>query len=261
MANSVRAVTTERGLDPRDFALFAYGGNGPLHISLIARELKVRRVIIPPIPAVFSALGMLMADARQDVVQTGVRTLTETSAQEMEDSFYELEAECAQNMQDGAVSFENLEFLRAADMRYVGQEHTVTVAVPPLLSGTGIEDLTRAFDTAHEERYSHSAPGEPAQIVSLRVSAIGKLAKPGLVKIEKGEAEPVHGACTGRRDIVFSPAEGAVETLVYTRDELLAGNRIVGLTVIEEPTTTTLLRPGDGLEVDEFGNLLLEIGV
>lgn len=262
MANSVRAVTTERGLDPRDFALFAYGGNGPLHISLVARELGVRRVVVPPIPSVFSALGMLLADVRFDVVETGIRTVRRSGADEVEAAFEALEAECEQRLTGGALRFESLEFLRAADMRYVGQEHTVTVAVPSTAPGAdSAAALKRAFDAAHEQRYSHSAPDEPAQIVSLRVSAVGRLTKPDLVKVPDGDRVPPPAARTGSREVVFAPGTGAVSTPVYARAALLAGNRITGPAVIEEPTATTLLRPGDSLEVDGFGNLLLEIGL
>ncbi|TDC86471.1 hydantoinase/oxoprolinase family protein [Actinomadura sp. 7K507] len=258
MANSVRAVTTERGLDPRDFTLVAYGGNGPLHVSQVARELAVRRVVVPQIPALFSALGMLMADQRLDVVQTGVRTLGDTTAEEIEESYRTLEDECERTLASGTLRFGAMEFLRAADMRYVGQEHTVTVDVPP---GTRtVDDLKRVFDIAHEQRYSHSAPGEPAQIVSLRVSAVGRLRKPDLTKIREGAETPAGEARTGTREIVFTPGEGAVPTPVYARAVLLAGNRIAGPAVIEEPTATTLLHPGDRAEVDGYGNLLLEIG-
>ncbi|NES15196.1 MULTISPECIES: hydantoinase/oxoprolinase family protein [Micromonospora] len=261
MANAVRAVTTERGLDPRDFALFAYGGNGPLHISLVARELGVTRVVIPPVPAVFSALGMLMADARLDLVQTRVRTLGSTEPGEIEQAYRTLEAECAQQLHDSAIGFDQVEFLRAADMRYVGQEHTVTLPAPPLPATAGGDDaLRRAFDAAHEQRYSHSAPGEPAQVVSLRVSAVGKLSKPDVPKVTAGDLTPPAPARTGTRDVVFDPADGGVPTAVYDRARLLAGNRIAGPAAIEEPTTTTLLRPGDTARVDEFGNLLVEIG-
>jgi N-methylhydantoinase A len=261
MANSVRAVTTERGLDPRDFTLVAYGGNGPLHVSLVARELSIRRVVIPPVPAVFSALGMLMADARRDVVQTGVQTLGPDLAEKLETTFSELETTCERELLAGEVAFSELEFVRGADMRYVGQEHTVTVTLPALDAGpASIERLKADFDRVHQQRYSHSAPDEPAQIVSLRVSAIGRMTKPDLAKIGEGTDAPSPQACTGSRDVIFDPAHGAVATPVYSRAKLLAKNRIEGPAVIEEPTATTLLRPGDVLDVDGYGNLLIEIG-
>ena len=149
--------------------------------------------------------------------------------------------------------------MRAADMRYVGQEHAVTVTLPPLTDQSGIAALKARFDHEHHERFGHSAPDEPAEIVSLRVSAVGALPRPELAKIATGDAEPEESARTGERDIVF-PGHGVLGTPVFRRSGLLAGNRLTGPAVIEEGTSTTLLRPGDLAEVDGYGNLLLTIG-
>ncbi|MBF6345472.1 hydantoinase/oxoprolinase family protein [Nocardia cyriacigeorgica] len=257
MANSVRAVTTERGLDPRDFALFAYGGNGPLHVSLVARELGIRQVVVPPMPSVFSAVGMLMADLRRDIVQTRVRDLDAAAEAEVDSEFEELESECEKALRSSEVQFGAVRFERAADMRYVGQEHTVTVPIPPGQSGAALRDL---FDAAHEQRYSHSAPGQPAQIVSLRVSAVGEMPKPALTEIGTGGPVPPENAVLGDRDVVFTPDAGPARVPVFDRAGLLAGNRITGPAVIGEASTTTLVRPGDTVTVDAFGNLLMTIG-
>ncbi|VFA97782.1 hydantoinase/oxoprolinase family protein [Nocardia cyriacigeorgica] len=257
MANSVRAVTTERGLDPRDFALFAYGGNGPLHVSLVARELGIRQVVVPPMPSVFSAVGMLMADLRRDIVQTRVRDLDAAAEAEVDSEFEELESECEKALRSSEVQFGAVRFERAADMRYVGQEHTVTVPIPPGQSGAALRDL---FDAAHEQRYSHSAPGQPAQIVSLRVSAVGEMPKPALTEIGTGGPVPPENAVLGDRDVVFTPDAGPTRVPVFDRAGLLAGNRITGPAVIGEASTTTLVRPGDTVTVDAFGNLLMTIG-
>lgn len=260
MANAVRAVTTERGLDPRDFALFAYGGNGPLHISLIARELGITRVIIPPYPAVFSALGMLMADLRHDIVTTGIRRLNGLTEADLDRELTELAQECHQALLEGGVNFSRVRYVRAADMRYVGQEHTVAVTLPDLGdSGDGIAAIKSRFDQEHGLRYGHSAPEEPAEIVSLRVSAVGELPRPELAKIAIGNVEPDDAARVGAREVAF-PNEGVLMTPIYQRSALLAGNQISGPSVIEEGTATTLLRPGDLAEVDGYGNLLLTIG-
>jgi N-methylhydantoinase A len=261
MANSVRAVTTERGLDPRDFALFAYGGNGPLHVSLVARELGIDRVVIPPNPALFSALGMLLADARADVVQTGVRALQRTDAAELEASFRSLELECEQQLKSSAVAVDAVRFVRAADMRYVGQEHTVTVQLAGAdTAADPIGAVKAAFDAAHELRYSHSAHEEPAEIVTLRVTAVGEVGKPQLPELAPGRTAAPASALVGSRPVVFAAGEEPTETAVYRRTALLAGNRIIGPAVIEEATTTTLLRPGDSADVDHLGNLHCSIG-
>ncbi len=261
MANAVRAVTTERGLDPRDFALFAYGGNGPLHISLVARELGVRRVVVPPVPAVFSALGMLMADVRHDLVLTNIQVLADTTSGRLDDDFRALEASGHASLRDGGVEEDNTRFVRQADMRYVGQEHSLTIEVPTLFGPSGMALVKETFDRAHLERFSHSAPEEEAEIVSLRVSAIGSIPRPDWAEIDVGEAEPPARARLGQRPIVLNADEGPVECPMYWRAELLAGNCITGPAAIEEGTTTTLLRGGDSLTVDPIGNLLIEIGV
>lgn len=261
MANSVRAVTTQRGLDPRDFALFAYGGNGPLHISMVARELGVRHVVVPPNPSLFSAWGMLMADLRTDLVETRVATLEETSSDAVLGSFAALEAECDKALRDSAVAAGQIRHERAADMRYVGQEHTVTVSIPGDLDGDDfLLHLKGHFDKAHLQRYSHSAAEEPAQIVSLRVTGIGSLPKPRLPRVAEGGTEPPPSAFRSDRPIIFNAGTGPETATVLVREELLANNVITGPAAIEEPTTTTLLRPGDVARVDVHGNLHIEIG-
>ncbi|WP_439031563.1 hydantoinase/oxoprolinase family protein [Gordonia terrae] len=260
MANAVRAVTTERGLDPRDFALFAYGGNGPLHISLVARELGITRVIIPQAPAVFSALGMLMADLRRDTVVTNIRRLDGLRATDFEAELSSLESELAESMSEGDVGYSHMTFLRAVDMRYVGQEHSITVDISGVdLGPSNLAVLKSMFDKAHQERFNHSAADESAEIVSVRVSALGRMPRIEQAKIGLGTAEPPQDAQRGSRSLIFEEGT-AVDSSVYIRSELLAGNVIVGPAVIEEDTTTTLLRPSDSVAVDAFGNLNLTIG-
>lgn len=260
MANAVRAVTAERGLDPRDFALFAYGGNGPLHISLVARELSIERVIIPPYPAVFSALGMLMADLRHDLVRTEVQRLDRTDAAALDKLFVELERECHAEIEGCLVPMAEVTYLRSADLRYVGQEHSVTLALPDLRGRDGLSALKSAFDDAHEERFAHGAPDEPAELVTMRVSVVQRISRPDLSKLKPGDAQPPIEALVGRRPMTFAADTSPVLCPVYDRSRLLAGNEIEGPAAIAESTTTTLLRPGDRCVVDDFGNLVLSIG-
>ncbi|MEU4650150.1 hydantoinase/oxoprolinase family protein [Nocardia fluminea] len=258
MANAVRAVTTERGLDPRDFALFAYGGNGPLHISLVARELGISRVIIPQAPAVFSALGMLMTDLRRDSVVTNIRRLDALVPELFEQELTEYEVALADSLAEGAVGFSETTFLRSVDMRYVGQEHSISVDISGIdFHSTGLDRLKAQFDAAHQERFNHSADDEAAEIVTVRVSALGRLPRIDQPKIAIGTSSVPTKAVRGTRELVFGRSYASS---VYTRAELLAGNVIHGPAVIEEATTTTLLRPGDIAEVDSFGNLNLTIG-
>lgn len=259
MANIVRQVTLQRGLDPRDFTLFAYGGGGPLHASAVARELSIGTVIVPEAPGLFSAVGMLTADLRRDYVQTLFARLDDVDMPDLEHQFQQLENEGRQALEQSGVPTQNVVFERGADMRYVGQEHAVAVALP---ANVGTEDLRdeikRLFDEAHHLRYSHSAPDESADVVSLRVTAVGRLAKPELPTLAAGSAAPPDAARKSSRTVVFAH-HGPVKSAVYDRAQLLAGNVIDGPAVIEEASSTTIVEPGDTLTVNHHGHLVIRL--
>ena len=259
MANAVRQVTLQRGLDPRDFTLFAYGGGGPLHASAVARELAIRNVVIPCMPGVFSALGMLLADLRRDYVQTWFERLDDLDIVELRGQFQSLEQEGRRSLAESGIPTDDITFERAADMRYVGQEHAVTVALPVALeSEEARSEIKRRFDEAHQQQFSHSAVDEPAEIVSLRVAAVGRLPKPVFPRIASGGTEPPDKARKPARRVAFSAGE--LEAAVYDRASLLAGNVVYGPAVIEEDIATTILEPRDRLTVDRFGFLIMELG-
>lgn len=259
MANAVRHVTLERGLDPRDFTLVAYGGGGPLHSASVAKELSIGKIIIPNAPGHFSALGMLMADLRRDYVQTLFERMDDLAMTELETQFKALEDEGRRALIDSGIPVDRIAFERAADMRYVGQEHAVAVRMPASVgSEEARAEVKRRFDEAHDLRYSHSAPEESADIVSLRVSAIGRLNKPEFPRIEQGAATPPANAKRGARQVIFE-GSGAVSAPVFDRAKLLAGNVIQGPAIIEEVASTTVVEPGDGVTVNEFGYLIMEL--
>jgi N-methylhydantoinase A len=260
MANAVRAVTTARGIDPRDFVLIAYGGGGPLRAVDLARELSIGRVVIPQAPANFSALGMLLADLRRDYVRTWFERLDGVSMAALDGEFAALEREGADALTQMG-GFETVTFERSLDMRYVGQEHAVTLAIPRRLGEQPRAAIKHLFDEAHEQRYSHSAPEEPAEIVNVRVSAIGVVPKPELPRVAQGAANPAPQAERGVRGVRFDYDRPPVPTRVFERSGLLAGNVVRGPAAIEEAATVTLVAPDDRLEVDEWGNLMIEVGV
>ncbi len=272
MANAVRAVTTERGLDPRDFTLVAYGGGGPPHALAVARELAIGRVVIPQAPAHFSALGMLTADVRRDYVLTHFGRLADLSLEEVESLYRALEEEGMKELLALGIGAERLVFERAADVRYVGQEHAVAIPVRASLDDeTARGAIKQVFDEAHQVRFSHSAPNEPAELVSLRVSVFGRMDKPPLPKITAGGTEPPANARRPSRYIVMDErglprppggkGGGEGESCeVYDRSKLLTGNVIAGPAVIEEPASSTLLGPGDRAVVNEFGHLVIKMG-
>ena len=260
MSHAVKGVTTERGLDAGDFTLVAYGGAGPLHASAVAGELGIRKVIIPRVPGVFSAFGMLFSDLRYDFVRTWFTRLDDAPFDRIEKVYAELEAEGRRSIANTSVNPGEITVARAADMRYVGQEHAVTVDLPiSVFEKQDREAIKQHFDEMHELRYGTCAPLEQAEIVSLRTTVTGIMAKPTLEKIANGDASPPDAASTGARSAYFREIGAFAETPTYARDALLAGNRISGPAMIEEHASTTILLPGDEMEVDSFGNLLIEV--
>ena len=258
MSHMVRWVTTERGLDAADFALIAYGGAGPLHAAIIARELRIGKVVIPHAPGHFSAYGMLFADLRRDFVNTWFKPLAEASFDDMEALYTAMEKQGAEDIARGRDTAADLVIQRGADMRYVGQEHAVTVDIPlELFKAQDRDGIKKRFDAVHETRYGYAAPQEKAEIVSLRSATIGMMPKPPFDRLKAGIASP-DAAFRGKRPVYFSGA-GMVSTPTYDRNLLEAGNRIAGPALIEEHASTTVVHPKDVLEVDAFGNLLIEI--
>ena len=259
MSHAVKAVTTERGLDAGDFAMVAYGGAGPLHACNIAREMGIRKVIVPRSPGHFSAFGMLFSDLRYDYVRSRFTRLADADFADLEAVYAELEAEGLTEIEKVSVAPQRVVISRGADMRYVGQEHSVTVDLSTdLFANEDRAAIKERFDAVHDVRYGTCAPNERSEIVSLRVTVTGMLEKPVLEEIDTGDTAPPAAADTGMRAVRFG--EDALDTATWNRAAMLAGNRIDGPALIEEHASTTVLHPGDSLEVDPFGNLVISIG-
>jgi N-methylhydantoinase A len=259
MSYAVKGVTTERGFDASDFALVAYGGAGPLHAVAVAREIGIRKVIVPVAPGVFSAFGMLFSDLRYDFVRTWLTRLDEAPFDRIEKICRELERSGRKAIAGTAIRPKRIVVKRAADMRYVGQEHAVTVDLPArVFARRDRRGIKRLFDDMHALRYGTSAPAEDAEIVSLRVTVAGVMAKPPLTRIARGRASPPAGAHAGKRRAFLDGRFRDAPT--YRRAGLLAGNRIKGPALIEEHASTTVLMPGDTCEVDAYGNLVITVG-
>jgi N-methylhydantoinase A len=254
----VKGVTTERGLDAGDFAMVAYGGAGPLHAVAVAREIGIRNVIIPYAPGVFSAFGMLFSDLRYDYVRTHLMQLADAPFDDIEKVFQDLEQQGREAITATSIKPHKITVKRALDMRYVGQEHPVTVELPfSVFQKQNRKAIKQHFDDDHLQRYGTSAPNERAEIVSLRVTVAGVMKKPPQEKIKKGSAIPQKQAFAGKRPVSFGGRFRDAPT--YKRGELLAGNRIGGPALIEEHASTTVLMPGDRMTVDAYGNLVIKV--
>jgi N-methylhydantoinase A len=260
MSYAVKAVTTERGLDAGRFVMIVYGGAGPLHASGIAREIGIKRVLVPFSPGHFSAYGMLFSDLRYDYVRSSFQKLATVPFVELESVYREMEKQGSDAIAKSAVAPDHITFTRFADMRYVGQEHAVTVELArELFEPQDREAIKRAFDAVHKERYGTSSPHEAADLVSLRVTAIGTMAKPPRRELPEGGAAPPAESLRGYKQVYFR-AGGLHRTPVHVRTKLLSGNKISGPALIEEHASTTVLWPSDELMVDRLGNLGIAIG-
>ncbi len=259
MSLAVRAVSVKRGIDPRDTTLIAFGGAGPLHAVAIAREISIPTVVIPKLPGAFSALGMLMAEWRQDFVRTLIGELGGVNADLAETAFAELRA-----AGEAALARDRLaqgQFNFAADLRYRGQEHTIPIAVVrPADLTTATDDTRLRFDVQHDLRYGHAAPDQSIEVVNLRLVVTVARARDSLRVWLTEPWKPDGIAVEQRRPVAFGDAKYERETRILWRPHLAAGSEIVGPALIEEANSTTLIGPGDRAAVDAIGNIIVTLG-
>jgi N-methylhydantoinase A len=255
MASAVKMTTVERGHDPRDFAMIAYGGAGPLHASDIARELGIRTVIVPNNPGHFCAYGMLFADLKYDVVQTMAVGLEQLDIGEAEKQFLDLEERGRASLKEINVDLTAVSAVRFGDMRYRGQEHTLKIRLPDKMSLISQSHLRTAFEAEYTKRYGHSSQNVPIDIVNLRVVVTGIADKPVMKELQAGKA----AAEPETRDVNFD-GKNFVACAIWQRDTLSAGVLIAGPAIIEESASTTVVGPNDWATVDHLGNIRITVG-
>ncbi|HEY8341550.1 MAG TPA: hydantoinase/oxoprolinase family protein [Calditerricola sp.] len=262
MITALKLISVRRGYDPRDFALLACGGGGSLHAAILAEELNIGKVIVPNYPAHFSAWGMLGCDLRHDLVRTLIRRLDQVAPGDLQATYEAMEAEALDLFRGEGVEPERVFFVRRADMRYLGQEHTVQVEVPggpfgPETLGT----IAERFHAAHEQAYTYRLPDVPVEIVNLTLTAYGRVTKPRLPRLPEVANPSAEDALKGYREVDFD-ARGVLRTAIYERDRLPTGARVEGPAIVEEPAASTVVYPGQLLEVDAYGNLIIttEVG-
>ncbi len=249
MALAVRSITTERGLDPRDYTLLTYGGGGPLHAVAIARELGIPRVVVPPSPSTFSAWGMLATDLRHDLVRTVLVPLERADAAWADTRYEEMRREIATILPGAGASVLH----RAADLRYLGQEHTVTITVETLGDWT---TLRARFDAAHERAYGYAAPEVDVQLLNLRLAVVFPLDQPRLPTLDRRTSGT---PAFETRKIYSSLAGDSIEYRVYQREALRPGDQLNGPAAIEEPGTTTIIDAADTLSIENHGCLVIHV--
>jgi N-methylhydantoinase A len=249
MERAIRVISVERGFDPREFALFSFGGAGGMHAAHLAKLLNMAQVFVPVNPGILSALGMLMADVIKDYSQTVMLAASDVSATGLDQLFAPLEERGLEELVAEGVHRDNVALERFLDMRYEGQSFEIIVPVT--------EDPAEAFHAAHEKTYGYRNQAKPVQIVNVRLRSRGTPDKPRLQKAPMAGETPSTEALLGTRAVVFDGE--SLETAIYDREKLMPGNRFAGPAVVTEYTSTILVPPFAKARVDEYANLILDI--
>jgi N-methylhydantoinase A len=252
MCGAIREITIERGHDPREFALFAVGGAGPMHANPIADELTIGKVIIPRHPGNFSAFGLLTSDLRHDYVRTYLTELRDADISRIRDLQSEMTDEGKQALLREGLTPDSIKMVYSADMRYSGQAFELSVPI----AGNNLElpDFESAFHETYRKAYGHSREGKEVELVNLRLAAFGAVDKPALSGGESGKGN-LSRALKGKRPVYF---EGSfLDCPIYERELLSIGTSVNGPAVVEELGSTTVLFPGWKASADHLGSLIL----
>ncbi|MCF4098627.1 MULTISPECIES: hydantoinase/oxoprolinase family protein [Maritalea] len=257
MAKAIRVISVQRGHDPRDYALMAFGGGGPLHAARLARELDIKTVIVPLTPGALCAVGLLMTDLKADFAQSFLTNLSAIEPGQLVERFEQIEAQALDWFNREQIEPESRLYLRTVDLRYVGQNYELQVSFPEgEITKDTLAKLREDFEAAHAQRYGFSPEGEAVELVTLRTEAVGVVKKASIqAKMDKASSLPQP---VGTREVWMPEAEGLVTSPVYQRDDLQFGHEFQGPAVVEQMDTTTLILPGMRARVDAYLNLILE---
>jgi N-methylhydantoinase A len=261
MANAVRSRTIQKGHDPRQFTLVAFGGAGPLHAADLARSLDVPEVIVPSYPGITSAMGLLSSDLKYDLIQNEFMLDSDADLDRLNRDFKRLDAEARAQLQRDSVPEAGVQILHAADCRYVGQGYELRVPMPTTeLSADGIKKFWNDFNRLHEEEYGHAFPGNPIELVNIRVVATGRL--PKMPEVPPPSGGSLKDAQLDTADVYFAGEDGkqkAYRSQFYERTRLPVGAEIEGPAVLLQVDSTTLVPPGATAEVLKTGDLLIKV--
>jgi N-methylhydantoinase A len=256
MVNAIKLVSVRRGYDPRDFAMVAFGGGGPMFATGIAEELGIGKVVIGQVPGVFSAWGMLMTDLRHDYIRTKVVPFDASNLETLQSIIDEMRKEGERQLRTERVSQADMKFDLFFDLRYRGQEHTVATPTGLNLRAPGaMKEVERRFHQLHFRTYTFRLT-DPLEVVNVRLSAFGKTKKSPPRRLHRRRGARL--APKAHRMVMLDDS-GPRRTPVYQREDVPVGARVVGPAIIEEPTATTILRRGNRLREDAYGNLVIEV--
>ena len=262
MVNALRLVSVQRGHDPRDFILMGFGGAGPAHVVRLAEQAGIPQVLIPAEPGTTSALGLLVTDVRMESSATLIERADQIELSKITNEFERLENSGRIAHSSAASASGEPIFERSVEMRYWGQSFELSVPVPDrkIIDADWMSELIESFHESHNTAYGFRADDEPVELVNLRLTTIGKIARPQLRKLDIISPN-AKVAIKGKRPVYFgtdSSEGGVIHTTVYDRPKLPAGSVFNGPAIVEEPDCTTVIQPSWSVTVDDFGNLLIE---
>lgn len=258
MARAIRVISVQRGYDPRDYTLVAFGGAGPIHAGRLVSELEIPRIMVPLNPGILCALGLLLTDLRNDLSLTRRLRLEENSLDQIDDALAHLRAQAFDWFDREGIEDQQQRLTASIDMRYCGQNYELNI---PFAYDAGeerrLDSLCADFEEAHKRIYGYTAPEEPIEIVTFRLEAYGVVGKPQFGKLPDAGPCAQH-AEVGSREVYFSETGGFMTSKIYDRALLKPGNRLAGPAIVEQMDATTLFLPGQIGRVDEYLNLIIE---
>ena len=257
MAKAIRVISVQRGHDPRDYTLMAFGGAGPLHAARLAKELEMKRVLVPRNPGILCAMGLLLTDLRADFASTRLTPLAAGLAP-MTEAFAGLAAQAEAWFAQEHIAPEARQLRRTADMRYAGQNYELAIPLPPGdFTPATLAALSEGFAAAHHRMYGFIAEEEPVQLVTFRIEATGTVRK-AVLRPRPLAGPDASAAIAGERSLWLPETGGTATVPVYDRERLLPGNLLTGPAIVEQMDSTTVVLPGMTARVDAYDNLILE---
>src|SRR5699024_3678765 len=255
MSDALRLISVQKGYDPRDFALVAFGGAGALHSAYLAKEMDIPNVIIPAHPGVGGALGCLLVDFRHDISQTYVKKVKDATVDELEAEFARMEKEAIDLLEQEGIKHEDMHLIRHIEMRYIGQWRSLDITVgKPIFS---LDEAVTSFHREHERAYAFSDENVEVEIYGLSIEAIGTVPKPEFTKVES--VGTLDGALKGERNVYFKEAGGFVETPIYRREDVPVGAEFEGPAIVEQLDSTVVVPPEFSARVDDYKNIIISI--
>jgi len=258
MVNALRRISVQRGYDPREFVLVAFGGAGPMHANRLAAELEIPTTLIPMSPGITTAMGLLVTDLKHDFSTTFIKRSDQIDFGEINRCFSEMAEQGRKELELEGMRAQEITYHHQADLRYSGQSYELTIPLDPESFGPAqLDPLLAQFHEEHERAYGFNAPEEEVEFVTLRLTAVGNIAKPKLKKISQNGTSAASAQRTMRK-VYFAETQGFVDSPIYDRYRFSAGTVVQGPCIVEELDSTTVIQPGYKATVDIYGNLLLE---